>query len=65
MNISKVDHILAYIVPFLRLCINFGKKMGWAAFWAIFFKTHLVTLPLIYPGANPTTSEFTTTTPAL
>jgi hypothetical protein len=28
----------------LKLCIKFDKKMGWATFWAIFSKTHLVTL---------------------
>jgi hypothetical protein len=26
------------------LCIKFAKKLRWATFWAMFSKTHLVTL---------------------
>jgi hypothetical protein len=31
---------------------NFGEKMGWAAFWAIFSQTHLVTLIKSYIGKS-------------
>jgi hypothetical protein len=27
-----------------KLCISFDQKIGWATFWAIFSKTHLVAL---------------------
>jgi hypothetical protein len=29
----------------VKMYSNFGEKMGWASFWAIFSQTHLVTLP--------------------
>jgi hypothetical protein len=37
---------LAYFLPWKKLCM-YGlimSKMGWATFWAIFSRTHLVTL---------------------
>jgi hypothetical protein len=35
---------LGYFFPHFRLYINFDKKVAWASFWAIFSRTHLVTM---------------------
>jgi hypothetical protein len=57
---------------FLGNTLCFLTKNGWATFWTTFLQTHLVPLTstqavsqLLHPGANPTTFEFTATTPAL
>jgi hypothetical protein len=53
LEITKLSHIIGNykIIPQLShsclqrwLIINFVKKMSWAAYWAIFSLTHLVTL---------------------
>jgi hypothetical protein len=44
LKITEAAHILGYLFPQLRLRTDFDKKTGWATFWAILLKTHLVTL---------------------
>jgi hypothetical protein len=44
-KLQKWDTFWGYILPRLRLCINYGEKMGWSTFWRLFLQNHLVTLP--------------------
>jgi hypothetical protein len=47
---DKLPTILDYLLfsqSMYRLCINFGKRNGWATSWAIFSQTHLVTLVVV------------------
>jgi hypothetical protein len=43
VKIAEIARTIWVLFPQLNLCINFQKR-NWAAFWATFSKSHLVTL---------------------
>jgi hypothetical protein len=56
-NFRISPHFCA-LFPKYKLCINFGKKISWATFWAIFSKSHLVTLGLADPRRKKTLHKY-------
>jgi hypothetical protein len=44
LEISEVAQLLELLFPRQKITSILSKKLGWAAPWAIFAQTHLVTL---------------------
>jgi hypothetical protein len=42
--ITEAAQMFGLLIPWYKMGINFDKIICWATFWAIFSKTHLVTL---------------------
>jgi hypothetical protein len=57
-NDRNSPHYWATYFQRLGVCLKFGKKLGWAVFWATFSQTHLVTLAIGDPFEKSLESRF-------